>query len=321
MGRYALSAMIALCLVGTWVAVVCAQRPAGADRNVHFTVEFALPQLGEEAVGVLDVTFFGELPSPEQVDAVVRHCRTAAATLHPQVNIKPQAWLKGSPDDLDRKPVSLAEGVAVPGHLGGPVQGLTDGESKTVATSDANADGLHLVLDDPAVINDCKAFPHERLTVLLAAAADKRDQDRRFIVKAMRDWCKDHDVPVDRELRVCMSALSKGVEALGGSATMNPEELAAAATRGAEAYILGQCAKCHQQTGRGGARGPDLTDAQWLHCDGTVEGIRKVLVTGVPQNKLKDANRPFPMNSATDLVTDDQQLTDLAAYVRSLSRK
>jgi len=321
MGRYALSGVFGLCLIGTWVDAVSAQQPAAGDRTVQFTVEFALSPRGGVVGGTLDVTFFGALPGPEQVDAVVRHCSTAAATLHPQVNIKPQAWLKGSPADLDRKPVPLADDVAGPGQASEPVPGSTDGDSQALTTSEANDEGLSSVLEDPGIIADCKGIPGERLPALLAAGAEKRDQDRRFIVKAMRDWCKDHDVPVDRELRVCMSALSKAVEILGGGSAMNPEQLAAAVTRGAAAYNLGQCAKCHQQDGRGGARGPDLTDAEWLHCDGTVEGIRKVLVTGVPQNKLKDPNRPFQMNPATNLITDDSQLTDLAAYVQSLGRK
>ncbi|MCH8913660.1 MAG: redoxin family protein [Planctomycetes bacterium] len=90
--------------------------------------------------------------------------------------------------------------------------------------------------------------------------------------------------------------------------------------RGAQAYQAGFCAKCHRDTGRGGRRGPDLTDSDWLHCDGSIEGIEKVLRSGVPKRKLKDKTREFHMNPATDVITDDEQIRLLAVYVWSLSQ-
>jgi len=58
-----------------------------------------------------------------------------------------------------------------------------------------------------------------------------------------------------------------------------------------------------------------------LHCDGSIEGIHKVLLAGVPANRLKDRNRPFAMNPATNLIPDKQQIIDLAIYVQSLSKR
>ncbi len=120
----------------------------------------------------------------------------------------------------------------------------------------------------------------------------------------------DH-IPAQREDDPANGA--SGEAALG---EVTPDMLA----RGAEAYTTGLCAKCHRADGRGGPRGPNLTDSNWLHCDGSIEGIERVLRSGVPQSKLKDKSRPFAMNPVTRLIPDDQELRMLAAYVWSLSQ-
>ncbi len=90
--------------------------------------------------------------------------------------------------------------------------------------------------------------------------------------------------------------------------------------QGAAAWAAGMCAKCHTSNGKGGPRAPDLTDNEWLHCDGTVGGIRAVLLSGVPRDKFHDPSRPFEMNPVTNLVPDEKDLNALAVYVHRLSR-
>lgn len=90
-------------------------------------------------------------------------------------------------------------------------------------------------------------------------------------------------------------------------------------TAGKAAYEKGMCSKCHGDAGKGGDRAPDLTDREWLHCDGTIESILEVLHTGVPREKLVDQSRRFAMNPVTRLVPDEDELAAFAAYVRSLS--
>jgi mono/diheme cytochrome c family protein len=89
---------------------------------------------------------------------------------------------------------------------------------------------------------------------------------------------------------------------------------------GAKAYQTGMCWKCHRGNGKGGQRGPDLTDNEWLHCDGSIDGILEVLRSGVSRNQFKDPNRPFEMNPATNFVQDNDQLAALATYVFNLSQ-
>lgn len=91
--------------------------------------------------------------------------------------------------------------------------------------------------------------------------------------------------------------------------------------RGVQAFRTGMCFKCHMDHGEGSSRAPNLTDDEWLHCDGSVEGILRVIRSGIPKDKLKDPNRPFQMNPVTNLITDDTLIRDLAVYVHSLSQK
>lgn len=90
--------------------------------------------------------------------------------------------------------------------------------------------------------------------------------------------------------------------------------------RGRKAYQTGMCAKCHRNNATGGPRAPNLTDNTWLHCDGSIEGIRKVLVTGVPRERMKKPDRLFSMNPATKLIPDQKQIDALAAYIWSLGK-
>ncbi len=86
-------------------------------------------------------------------------------------------------------------------------------------------------------------------------------------------------------------------------------------------YKQGMCNKCHGSDGSGSSRGPDLTDATWYHCDGTSNGIRKVLVSGISKADLHDKSRPHAMNPATNLITDDAAISALAEYVMSLGKQ
>lgn len=88
---------------------------------------------------------------------------------------------------------------------------------------------------------------------------------------------------------------------------------------GHKAWQQGMCAKCHRENGQGSRRAPNLTDSEWFHCDGSVEGIRKVLVTGVPKEELHDTTRVFQMNTVKNLVPDEKMITALAHYVYAMS--
>jgi mono/diheme cytochrome c family protein len=79
----------------------------------------------------------------------------------------------------------------------------------------------------------------------------------------------------------------------------------------------GTCTVCHGQDAKGTPVGPNLTDGEWLHSDGSLEGITKTIMNGVPQPK----NAPAPMPPKGGAVLSDDQVKAVAAYAYSLSHK
>ncbi len=79
----------------------------------------------------------------------------------------------------------------------------------------------------------------------------------------------------------------------------------------------GNCYACHGANAQG-AVGPNLTDAEWIHSDGSYDAIVKQVTTGVPQSESKSGIPMPPKGGST--ITDDQ-VKAVAASVYSLSHK
>ena len=78
------------------------------------------------------------------------------------------------------------------------------------------------------------------------------------------------------------------------------------------------CVTCHGKGGRGVAGlGPDLTDATWLHGDGSLAFVTTIIRTGVMTPKGGGA--VMPPYGGSPLKPD--QLQAVAAYVYSLSHR
>ncbi len=271
----------------------------------------------------LDVVFYGVPPEPAVVDDVLRHSLEAAVAFQPDQDIAARAWLRASPSGVKRRALPLANGADGLRYVAKD-QEIQDGPGGTappVKPVEPVDDRYSTVIANTKVVNSCQGSTAAHVDTLTGVALEKHGAERRIIVKAMREWCKANDVPVDRSMRICMSAISKAVMAIKRTPTLSPEDLAASIARGKIEYGTRGCGKCHLATGRGGPRGPDLTDDAWEHCDGSVETIGNVILTGVPQRKLKDRSRPSAMNPARNLSRGDAVLTDLATYVHSLSQK
>jgi len=86
-----------------------------------------------------------------------------------------------------------------------------------------------------------------------------------------------------------------------------------------KAIFLGKglCHACHGPDAKGTALAPDLTDPEWLHADGTLETVAKVVKEGVAQPKKFPAPM-LPMGGAQ--LTDDE-VQAVARYVVALSAK
>jgi mono/diheme cytochrome c family protein len=79
----------------------------------------------------------------------------------------------------------------------------------------------------------------------------------------------------------------------------------------------GNCYTCHGPTGKGTPSGPDLTDGQWLDCDGSYESLVNVIAKGVPRPK----RYPIPMPPTGGVPLTPDQVRAAAAYVYSLSHR
>ena len=79
----------------------------------------------------------------------------------------------------------------------------------------------------------------------------------------------------------------------------------------------GLCYACHGSNAEG-AVGPSLTDAEWLHGDGSYDMIVATVTSGVPADKAKKGI-PMPPKGGSSI--SDDEVKAVAAYVYSLSHK
>lgn len=78
----------------------------------------------------------------------------------------------------------------------------------------------------------------------------------------------------------------------------------------------GLCTACHGQAAKGiGGLGPNLTDREWLHSDGSYDAIVKQITNGVPANQ-STTGLVMPPKGGGPL--SDAQVRAVAAYVWSL---
>lgn len=82
---------------------------------------------------------------------------------------------------------------------------------------------------------------------------------------------------------------------------------------GREQY--GVCAVCHGANAEGTQLGPPFRNAQWIHSDGTVDGIERVVRSGVEQPR----DYPVPMPPMGGGTFDDDEIRALSTYVYALS--
>jgi mono/diheme cytochrome c family protein len=77
------------------------------------------------------------------------------------------------------------------------------------------------------------------------------------------------------------------------------------------------CAGCHGAGGVGSPVGADLTSGKWLWSDGSVEGITKTILEGVPEPKEHSGAMP-PMGG---VALPDDHVKAVAAYVWALGHQ
>jgi len=79
----------------------------------------------------------------------------------------------------------------------------------------------------------------------------------------------------------------------------------------------GLCLACHGPDGKG-TIGPNLTDKEWLHVDGSFEQIVKLVLSGVDQAASKTGQIMPPKGGSS---INEADVRAVAAYVWTLSQK
>lgn len=80
----------------------------------------------------------------------------------------------------------------------------------------------------------------------------------------------------------------------------------------------GICVTCHGRDATGVPNlGSNLTDEEWIHSDGSYEGIVQTIMDGVPAN-ASTVGLPMPPKGGSAISSD--QVNAVAAYVWSLSK-
>jgi cbb3-type cytochrome c oxidase subunit III len=82
-------------------------------------------------------------------------------------------------------------------------------------------------------------------------------------------------------------------------------------------HKTGLCYACHGSNAEG-AVGPNLTDAEWLHGDGSFDMIVATVTSGVPGKQAKTGVAMPPKGGSS---ISDEDVKAVAAYVYSLSHK
>jgi cytochrome c oxidase cbb3-type subunit 3 len=77
------------------------------------------------------------------------------------------------------------------------------------------------------------------------------------------------------------------------------------------------CYACHGPNAEGTV-GPNLTDAEWIHGDGSIDMIVATVTSGIPKEKSKSGIVMPPKGGSS---ISDEEVKAVAAYVHSLSHK
>ena len=127
------------------------------------------------------------------------------------------------------------------------------------------------------------------------------------------------DLP--RRRRASLSLVVVALLAAPGARPAAAASDPATVERGAAIYRGGTCPVCHHWEGQGNRRGPDLTDEEWLHGDGSVAAVRKSIETGFRHGAGRRFGGKYEMWPLGGMELDDEEVESLTAFVWSLHRR
>ena len=119
-------------------------------------------------------------------------------------------------------------------------------------------------------------------------------------------------------LLVAVAALA-GIRPAAAQGAAAPAGVTAAAIAKGDTIFhkTGMCYACHG-TNAQGTVGPNLTDGEWLHGDGSYDMIVATVTSGVP---LEKSTKGIAMPPKGGSSISDEEVKAVAAYVYSLGHK
>jgi cbb3-type cytochrome c oxidase subunit III len=126
------------------------------------------------------------------------------------------------------------------------------------------------------------------------------------------------DYRIRLSLLVAVAALA-GTQRAAAQGSAAPEGVTPAVIAQGDSIFhkTGLCYACHGSNAEG-AVGPNLTDGEWLHGDGSYESIVATVTAGVPAEKAKKGIAMPPKGGSA---ISEEDVKAVAAYVYSLSHK
>jgi len=137
-----------------------------------------------------------------------------------------------------------------------------------------------------------------------------------LLALALAAACGDKKAPADSS-KDTANAAPEAVAGTFDPATITPGMLALGDSLFHGLIGATSCQACHGPDAAQGTVAPNLTDAEWLHSDGSWEGIFKTVVAGVSQPKKFTTVMP-PFGGAPMTV---DQTRAVSAYVYKLGHK
>jgi len=159
---------------------------------------------------------------------------------------------------------------------------------------------------------------------LAACGGDANGNAAEEAVAEAKEAVADAGEAMDKAAADVKEAVDDAGEAVAGAVEAIKQEMPEGVTKemiakGKTVYGgAGICSSCHGPAGKGiPSLGADLTDSEWLHSDGSYDGIVKTVMGGVTAQE-SSSGVPMPAKGGTNISDDDAKA--VAAYVWTLNR-
>jgi mono/diheme cytochrome c family protein len=155
-------------------------------------------------------------------------------------------------------------------------------------------------------------------TLFVVAGCGGEAPDTEAAREAAREAVQAVESAAEQATETAVSAAEAVTEAASAEADL-PEGVTAAMLETGEAVYRGAgiCFTCHGPNGAGvPGLGSSLTDSEWLHSDGSIEGIIATVTEGVSAAQSSTGVPMMPRGGAN---INDEQIRAVSAYVWTLS--